>query len=60
VEASTSGVRFQIGNDSVVDQWERYRKVNPSFKIDSVDDRKRTVSEIDLRYDNRVIVRERT
>jgi cell division protein FtsQ len=60
VVASTSGVRFQFGNDSVVDQWERFRKVNPSFKIDSVDDRKRTVSEIDLRYDNRVIVRERT
>jgi len=60
VVASASGVRFQFGNDSLVDQWERFRKVNPSFKTDSVDDRKRTVSEIDLRYDNRVIVRERT
>lgn len=60
VVASASGVRFQFGNDSLVDQWERFRKVNPSFKTNSVDDRKRTVSEIDLRYDNRVIVRERT
>ena len=60
VVASASGVRFQFGNDSLVDQWERFRKVNPSFKTESVDDRKRTVSEIDLRYDNRVIVRERT
>lgn len=60
VVASASGVRFQFGNDSLVDQWERFRKVNPSFKTDLVDDRKRTVSEIDLRYDNRVIVRERT
>jgi len=59
VVASASGVRFQFGNDSLVDQWERFRKVNPSFKTTSFDDRKRTVSEIDLRYDNRVIVRER-
>ena len=59
VVASANGVRFQFGDDSLVDQWERFRKVNPSFKTDSVDDRKRTVSEIDLRYDNRVIVRER-
>jgi cell division protein FtsQ len=59
VVASASGVRFQFGDDSLVDQWERFRKVNPSFKTALSDDRKRTVSEIDLRYDNRVIVRER-
>ena len=59
VLASADGVRFQFGNDSLVDQWERFLKVNPSFKIAPFDDRKRTVSEIDLRYDNRVIVRER-
>jgi cell division protein FtsQ len=59
VVASANGVRFQFGNDSLVDQWERFRKVNPSFKTAPFDDRKRTVSEIDLRYDNRVIVRER-
>ena len=59
VVASANGVRFQFGDDSLVDQWERFRKVNPPFKTGPFDDRKRTVSEIDLRYDNRVIVRER-
>lgn len=59
VVASTNGMRFQFGDDSLVEQWERFRKVNPSFKAASSGDRKRTVSEIDLRYDNRVIVRER-
>lgn len=59
VVASANGVRFQFGDDSLVDQWERFRKVKPSFKTVSLDGRKREVSEIDLRYDNRVIVRER-
>jgi cell division protein FtsQ len=59
VVASANGVRFQFGNDSLVDQWERFLKVKPSFKTASSDDRNREVSEIDLRYDNRVIVRER-
>jgi len=59
VVASANGVRFQFGDDSLVDQWERFRKVKPSFKTASSDGRKREVSEIDLRYDNRVIVRER-
>ena len=59
VVASVNGVRFQFGDDSLVGQWERFLKVKPSFKTASFDDRKREVSEIDLRYDNRVIVRER-
>ena len=59
VVASANGVRFQFGGDSLVDQWERFRKVKPSFKTDSFDGRKREGSEIDLRYDHRVIVRER-
>jgi cell division protein FtsQ len=59
VVASANGVRFQFGSDSLVDQWERFRKVKPSFKTASSDGRKHAVSEIDLRYDNRVIVRER-
>ena len=59
VVALANGVRFQFGGDSLVDQWERFRKVKPSFKTASSDGRKREVSEIDLRYDNRVIVRER-
>ena len=59
VVASANGVRFQFGGDSLVDQWERFRKVNPSFKTSPFDDRTGAVNEIDLRYDNRVIVRER-
>ncbi len=59
VVASANGVRFQFGGDSLVDQWERFRKVNPLFKTSPFDDRTGAVSEIDLRYDNRVIVRER-
>ncbi len=59
VVASTDGVRFQFGNDSLVGQWERFQKVKPSFRAVVFDGRKREASEIDLRYDNRVIVRER-
>jgi cell division protein FtsQ len=59
VVASANGVRFQFGDDSLVDQWERFLKVKPSFKTASFEGRKREVTEIDLRYDNRVIVRER-
>jgi cell division protein FtsQ len=59
VVATANGVRFQFGDDSLVDQWERFQKVKPSFKTASFDGRKREVTEIDLRYDNRVIVRER-
>lgn len=59
VVASTGGVRFQFGGDSLVDQWDRFRKVKPSLKSAGAGGGKREVSEIDLRFDNRVIVRER-
>ena len=59
VVVSANGVRFQFGNDSLVDQWERFLKVKPSLKTAAFDGRKHEGSEIDLRYDNRVIVRER-
>ncbi len=59
VVASTNGVRFQFGNDSLVGQWERFQKVKPSFRAVALDGQKRAANEIDLRYDNRVIVRER-
>jgi cell division protein FtsQ len=58
VVVSAKGVRFRFGDDSMVDQWERFQKVQPSFKTPSLDGRKHEISEIDLRYDNRVIVRE--
>lgn len=59
VAAYADGVRFQFGSDALVDQWERFQKVKPSLNAVAFDGRKREGSEIDLRYDNRVIVRER-
>ena len=59
VVASANGMRFQFGADALVDQWERFQKVKPSLKTVAFDGRKHEGSEIDLRYDNRVIVRER-
>jgi len=58
VLATANGVRFQFGDDSLVEQWDRFRKVKPSLKAAAFEGRKREMSEIDLRYDNRVIVRE--
>jgi cell division protein FtsQ len=57
--ASTRGVRFQFGSEALSDQWERFRKVRSSLRLAALDGKKRDVSEVDLRYDNRVIVRER-
>jgi cell division protein FtsQ len=57
--ASTKGVRFQFGSGALSDQWERFRKVRSSLKLAALDGKKRDMSEVDLRYDNRVIVRER-
>lgn len=59
VAAYADGVRFQFGSDALVDQWKRFQKVKPSLNAVAFDGRKREGSEIDLRYDNRVIVRER-
>lgn len=59
VIASVKGLRFQFGEDSLVDQWDRYEKVKASLKTASFDGTKRESREVDLRYDNRVIVRER-
>ena len=57
--ASTKGVRFQFGSGALSDQWERFRKVRSSLKLAALDGKRRDVSEVDLRYDNRVIVRGR-
>jgi cell division protein FtsQ len=57
--ASTKGVRFQFGSDALLDQWDRFTKVKAVSKMPAFDGRKREGSEVDLRYDNRVIVRER-
>lgn len=57
--ASATGVRFQFGSDALMDQWDRFIKVKAVSKMASFDGKRREISEVDLRYDNRVIVRER-
>lgn len=57
--ASVLGVQFQFGQDRLSDQWERFQRVKPSLKTLTFDGQNRGASEVDLRYDNRVIVRER-
>ncbi len=57
--ASAKGLRFQFGDDSLVDQWDRFQKVKASLKTAAFEGKKREGSEVDLRYDSRVIVRER-
>jgi len=56
---STKGVRFQFGSDALLDQWERFTKIKAVAKMPALEGNKREGSEVDLRYDNRVIVRER-
>ena len=57
--ASLRGVQFRFGEDAVGEQWERFQRVKPTLKTLNFDGRGRGVSEVDLRYENRIIVRER-
>lgn len=57
--ASAKGVRFQFGEDALVDQWNRFRMVKAAFRPGALEGKKREGGEVDLRYDNRVIIRER-
>jgi cell division protein FtsQ len=57
--ALTRSVRFQFGGDAMVEQWNRFRAVKAVMKPGLLDGRKRDGEEVDLRYDNRVIVRDR-
>jgi cell division protein FtsQ len=57
--ASARGLRFQFGSDALIDQWNRYQMVKAVFKPGGLEGRRREGGEVDLRYDNRVIVRER-
>jgi cell division protein FtsQ len=57
--ASAKGVRFQFGSDALMDQWDRFTKVKAVSKVTAFEGKKREGSEVDLRYDNRVIFRER-
>lgn len=57
--ASVRGVQFQFGDDALGDQWERFQRVKPTLKTLNFDGRGRGAHEVDLRFENRVIVRER-
>lgn len=56
--ALVQGVRFQFGDAAVGEQWERFRRVKPTLKTLNFDGRGRGASEVDLRYENRIVVRE--
>lgn len=57
--ASVRGVHFQFGEEAVWDQWERFQRVKPTLKTLNFDGHGRGANEVDLRYENRIIVRER-
>lgn len=57
--ASVRGVKFQFGDDALGDQWQRFQQVKPMLKTLDFDGRGRGANEVDLRFENRVIVRER-
>lgn len=57
--ASVRGLQFQFGQEAVNEQWDRFQRIKPSLKTVTFDGHGRGVNEIDLRYENRVIVRER-
>ena len=57
--ASVRGVHFQFGEAAVGDQWERFQRVKPTLKTLKFDGYGRGANEVDLRYENRIIVRER-
>lgn len=56
--AVVQGVRFQFGEKSVGQQWERFRRVKPTLKTLNFDGQRHRANEVDLRYENRIVVRE--
>jgi len=56
--ALAQGVRFQFGDEALKEQWERFRRVKSTLKARNFDGLGRHVSEVDLRYENRIVVRE--
>ncbi|MBS0182315.1 MAG: FtsQ-type POTRA domain-containing protein [Nitrospira sp.] len=56
--ALVQGMRFQFGAEAVGEQWERFRRVKPTLKALNVDGHGRRANEVDLRYENRIVVRE--
>ena len=56
--AFIQGIRFQFGEEALGEQWKRFQRVKPTLRPLNFDGERRGVSEVDLRYDNRIIVRE--
>lgn len=56
---STKGTRFQFAAHALVDQWNRFQTVKSVSRLGASDGKRHEGGEVDLRYDNRVIVRER-
>lgn len=56
--ALVQGMRFQFGDEALKEQWERFRRVKSTLKAQNFDGLERNVREVDLRYENRIIVRE--
>lgn len=59
VVASAKGARFHYGSDGLLEQWDRFITIRAASRMPALDGRKHEGSDVDLRYDNRVILRER-
>jgi cell division protein FtsQ len=59
IVASAKGVRFHFASDAIKEQWDRFVKVKAAFRMPAFDGRRLEAHDVDLRYDHRVIVRER-
>jgi cell division protein FtsQ len=57
--ASVRGVQFHFGEDGLGDQWQRFQQIMPAMKTLNFDGTGDGASDVDLRYENRVVVRER-
>ena len=57
--ASVRSVRFYFGEGSVGDQWDRFQRIKPAVKTLAFDESGDGANDVDLRYENRVVVRER-
>lgn len=57
--AFVRGVRFYFGEGPVGDQWDRFQQIKPAVKTLGFDGESDGADAVDLRYENRVVVRER-
>ncbi len=57
--ASVRGVQFHFGEGAIGDQWERFQQIKPAVKTLSLDEYGDGAHDVDLRYENRIVVREK-